>query len=1112
MSGDGLLRRLISALILILLVPSVAATFPYPSPPAGVDPSDFAAYTYLGPGVPLPSDYAGGDVWKYSGDPSGDPVLDRDPAELYGVTGMGVDRAWRITTGRPDVVIAVLDSGIFWDERDVAHKVYLNVGEIPDAADVDGNAVVNVLDFPSTPDRNGNGFVDGQDLIRRYSDGVDDDGNGYVDDIAGWNTLDGNNDPADEVRYGHGTGEAKDSAGEADNGADIPGTCPNCMMLPIRVGMSFIASDNDFGEGVLFALASGADVVQEALGTVDNTPLAGQALRQAWEEGVPVIASAADEASYHHNYPAAHEYTINVNSVTRASELFPGTGSYLFLNGCTNFGANVAVSVSSTSCSSEATGRGAGIAGLIVSAARDAGKDLSANEVRQLMTTTADDVDMSQRPRAVAAPIPTLRYPSLPGYDTYFGYGRLDAEAAVRAAREGRIPPEAEIVTPGWWEPLRTVGQVAVTGLASAARSSSYGYTLEVGCGLHPTEWVPLASAADLTGPTTQLGTLDLADADAFCLLRRAPQLEAPLEPNEHGLTLRLRVTDAEGRMGEHRKYIFAAPGDELRAFVGASGEQSPRFADITGDGRPELVVSTAEGVVNAFLPDMTQPPGWPLRTAGHDSILHGGIAIADLDGPGGDGRPEIVAGTYQGHVYVWESDGTLRMRLQSTHRFSEPEMRDPHNRVYRGFVAAPVLADLDGDGDREIVQAGMDRHLYVWDARGEPLPGFPTLVVDRAMVRVVDPQTHKLAPIDPRVVGQGAEIVSTPAVADLDGDGTLEIVLGHNEEYVETPDASPLTSAASTVVKQSGLFKVGNGRLHAIRLDGSEMPGFPVKVPDLALEVLPTVGDGVPGSPTIADIDGDGSPEIGIFATVGPMMLFRADGTPYYGRDPNGLALTMRTDVPGADPPVLPALGSAVLADVTGTGAWRAFAPALGLQRALDVGLPGEQVGARDLVMSWDAATGLPAPGWPSVIEDMMFLTSPAVVDIDGDGRVEVLMGSGGYYLHAFDALTGVEKAGWPKFTGGWIIATPAVGDWDGDGANEVAVTTREGWLFVWEAGGSTGGRAPWPTIHHDLANTGNAMLSQEQGVGRSQESRGSAVVLGAAPLLALVVLLRRR
>ena len=64
----------------------------------------------------------------------------------------------------------------------------------------------------------------------------------------------------------------------------------------------------------------------------------------------------------------------------------------------------------------------------------------------------------------------------------------------------------------------------------------------------------------------------------------------------------------------------------------------------------------------------------------------------------------------------------------------------------------------------------------------------------------------------------------------------------------------------------------------------------------------------------------------------------------------------------------------------------------------------------------------------------------------------VEVLMGSGGYLLHAFDREGG-EAAGFPKFTGGWIFADPVSGDLDGDGRPETVAVTREGYLFAWES-----------------------------------------------------------
>ena len=89
------------------------------------------------------------------------------------------------------------------------------------------------------------------------------------------------------------------------------------------------------------------------------------------------MASAADEAAEHHNQPGSLPNTIVVNAVEGPASL-SGVGvtntppSYLQLDGCTNFGTRVDVSVPATSCSSEATGKSSGVAGLIYSAALNA--------------------------------------------------------------------------------------------------------------------------------------------------------------------------------------------------------------------------------------------------------------------------------------------------------------------------------------------------------------------------------------------------------------------------------------------------------------------------------------------------------------------------------------------------------------------------------------------------------------------------------------------------------------------------------------------------------------------------------------------------------------------
>ena len=85
--------------------------------------------------------------------------------------------------------------------------------------DINGDGVFNLRDYacdsrvPRNPPNGVNqDLLDPQDVLIAFSDGIDDDGNGFVDDMVGWDFLDNDNDPYDDVQYGHGTGEAQDSS------------------------------------------------------------------------------------------------------------------------------------------------------------------------------------------------------------------------------------------------------------------------------------------------------------------------------------------------------------------------------------------------------------------------------------------------------------------------------------------------------------------------------------------------------------------------------------------------------------------------------------------------------------------------------------------------------------------------------------------------------------------------------------------------------------------------------------------------------------------------------------------------------------------------------------
>lgn len=1197
----------------VLGAPLARAEVPYPANPqpcAGddTDPpciaaTDFASYLFLPPGT-LPDDYVGGNVWKYTSLPSGDPQIDASAQELFGVSGASVDRAWQTTTGRPDVLIAVLDSGIRWAEPqpDLLDKFYLNRAELPvpegsdnaaDPYDRNGDGVFNLADYRAdgvhaadsrVSDENGNGVIDPEDLIFLFSDGVDDDANGYVDDISGWDFFEDDNDPLDEVRYGHGTGESHDSGAEADNGSGFPGTCPNCMLLEVRVGDSFVTEVNHFAQGVAFAVDSGARVVQEALGTLNRSRFGQQAIDYAYARGVVVIASAADEESNHHNYPATYNHTVQVNSVTRGanvSGLRQTPASALYLNGCTNYGAHIALAVPSSSCSSEATGRSSGVAGLVVSAAlnavdrgmltpypRDDGTlapfPLSAEEVKQLLTLTADDVNFDARtdvepplPQnySTTIPVPGIagseRFRSIAGFDQYFGYGRLNADTAVLRVASGQIPPEAAIAAPDWFAVVdpETTPALTVHGRVAANRADSFSYVLEAAPGVQPAEadFVVQASGEALTAALDGvLGTVDVA-----ALAARLPHgytggafhADGSPDPDRFTVTLRVRVVDDRGNAGEDRRALALHHDPDLfpgypRAGV-ADGGAAPTTADLDGDGAEEIILADANGAVHAWRADGSDLPGWPVSTdplevhgdaaayaSGeidvpvHSSML-AGVSVGDLDR---DGTLEVVASDLQGRLYVWQRDGSRRpgfpvktlpeysFSFRSERDLGTPEglvpdrsnRHDRDNRLGRALLSGAALGNLDGsaDGSLEIVAGSYDRHLYAWYADGTPVPGWPVLLKDPAKVAAVDPVTNAVTLMPGSGAAIGTKIIVPPSLGDIDGDGDLDVVAAVNEGYVE-PINAIFDNTIVNLFLTAGVLDGGNTRVYAVHADGTLhgdagvergwnpdafLPGWPVKTGLLTTELLPLVGTGSNGSPALADVDGDGTLEIGTMSAVGPVYLFRHDGVGYFGRHPTGQDRTLESERAGSasnatDLPTFGGLGAVTLAQFAGTAAgYQLLAPAAGLGKLIDNQLPARQFPAENHLAAWSVANadGTPGdrqflPGFPHQVTDLQFLAGPSVADLTGDGLPEAIAGSGVSDFHAVDA-GGVQAPGWPKFTNGWTVQGPAVGDLDGDGRLEVVATTREGTLFVWRTDGDECGAIPWRRWHHDEWSSSNA------------------------------------
>ncbi len=1048
-------RGLLSVFLLIAL--STTAFFTWTIPALAVNP-DWPNGPDEDPRLEPPDDPGFEGKW-YMLSYIPDAALETIRAEEIPLgSGVHADRAYQVTIGSPNVVIAVLDSGINWDSRDLTNKFYINRAEVPlpegsGVYDANGDGAFDIRDYAGDSrvhDANGNGVVEPGDLIRIFSDGVDDDGNGYADDISGWDFFKHDNDPADDTRYGHGTGEANKAAAEANDGLGNIGVCPLCQLMMVRVADSFIADANNFAQGAVFATDSGAQVILEALGALNNTPFARDAVRYAVENGVSIAASAADENSFHHNYPATYNRTIYTNNIIHDLKAIGETTSFLALDSCTNWGPKITVSGSSGSCSSGATGVMGGALGLICSRAEEVGlaPPLSSAEVFGIVTMSATDVYVPE------AEWDWTKYRSRPGWDKYFGHGRLNVRAAVDRVTPETIPPEAYIEWPGWFEMVAPhFWPVTIYGHIDARRAEHFSYRVEAAAGLEPDEedWLILAEGETRRGAVD--GRLALLDPRRLDFSRAICR-----DTTDHNAILvRIAVIDSLGNELEyyHSFFLYSDEdwADGFPVGLGGSGEASPLMIDLDEDGAGELIVPTAEGAVHAYKAGGVELDGWPVSTGylhGHDpggpgylgsagyitealsgerfqGIL-GAVACGDLDGLGG---AEVVAATLDGAVYVWGADGVLRngfpVGLDPT--FSS----DPGMKLEYGIAGAPVLANLDGDpaGELEIIVAGIDQWVYAWHHDGSPVAGWPVLCREAS--------------------GHGARIASTPTVGDVDGDGGLDVMVTTNERYSRT------------------------GRMYAVRADGYDhpdgpfLPAWPVELWTIVDEFLPLVGEGTPSSPVLADFDGDGRDEIVINAGVSFPVIYDGDGTLIRSMSP-----VIMGPYDGTYELLMGVMSSNYSIADLGDGRLTILTGGIGAFGALQLAFPGLRIPNDYLVGAWYADTGKRLLYWPRVTEDMQFANAHAVADLDGDGLPEVITGSGGHYLHAYD-FYGREPEGWPKFTGGWIAATPAVGDMDGDGLLEVAVPTREGALFVWDTEGPADGNIQWSSFAHDARNTGN-------------------------------------
>lgn len=230
-------------------------------------------------------------IWQASKMPSD---ADYHNGRLWGLNNIGAfgvdiepEKAWDITTGSRDVIVGVLDTGVLYSHNELEDQMWQNPGEVP-------------------------------------GDEIDNDENGYVDDVFGMNALSDGGDPLDDE--GHGTHVAGTIAAAANGGGPVVGVAWDVRIMGLKVLGPFGGTSSDIMQGFEYGVDHGCKVINASLGGGARSQSMFRAIAEAQRKGVLLVAAAGNsgvDTDIFANYPSNYDLdnVISVAAIDRYGEL-----------------------------------------------------------------------------------------------------------------------------------------------------------------------------------------------------------------------------------------------------------------------------------------------------------------------------------------------------------------------------------------------------------------------------------------------------------------------------------------------------------------------------------------------------------------------------------------------------------------------------------------------------------------------------------------------------------------------------------------------------------------------------------------------------------------------
>ncbi len=605
--------------------------------------------------------------------------------------------AWEFTTGSvdEDIVIGIVDAGIKWNHPDLRDNIWINQPEL------DAGMTINWDE----------GTVSG-------GNGIDDDGNGKIDDVIGWNFYGAGSNASyqDYPSNDHGTHVAGCAGAVGDNGIGVVGPSMNVKLIssrhaPTTFDYPYVSNGNS---GIMYCADSGADVINCSWGGTGGASAANNAINYAIAQGAVVVCAAGNDNTNNgttHHYPSDATNAIAV-AATASGDLKSDFSNYGDPIDVCAPGSNIWSTIisndgyASFQGTSMASPVAAGVVGLLISTH----PDLEPMEVRQKLMDTCDNIDYLN-----------------PGYEDWLGAGRVNAYAA---AMNDLIPNLT----------IMEINVNEVEGDGDGIPNPGERIALEIWLyndfGWVNAEDVSVTISTELEGVEMFNDTSNYPDILSGIPALNLTAFEFATQADENIMDLPFTITISAN---ESTSYPFNYSLDLIIPIslqqanwpieLGGGSKSASAIEDLDGDGVKEMIFANQTTEILAYKIDGTLVDGFPYDTG---SQIWSALAVSDIDG---NGTKEIVAAT-QSSVVCISNTGELIFEY-----IPGGQLRNN-----------PMIADVDGNGTKEIIVANLSGNVFVLNSDGTDYAGFP--------------------------VAAGGGVLTAPAIGDIDNDGILDIVL----------------------------------------------------------------------------------------------------------------------------------------------------------------------------------------------------------------------------------------------------------------------------------------------------------------------------------------------